>query len=140
MPNGHCVFCDAERVRGQIIWEGELAFSLISRPRFRPGHCLVIPRRHVTTLAELTEPEGAAIMLELGRLSALLDTGYGSGVMQKYQPRQGENGIKVHHLHLHVFPREEEERGLFPVPQPNGFEGFSHATDEEDQRLLAQLR
>ncbi len=78
-------------------------------------------------------------MLEIGRLSTLLDTGYGSGVMQKYQPLQAENGIKVSHLHFHVFPRFEDESGLFPTPLPNSFSGFRPLGDTRCYELLAKL-
>jgi diadenosine tetraphosphate (Ap4A) HIT family hydrolase len=100
----------------------------------------VIPKRHITTLAELTAEEGAAIMTELGRLSHALDAGYGTGVMQKYQPLQAENGIKVSHLHFHVFPRYEDEASLFPVPEPNSFDGFVRPSDEEVAILIQRLR
>lgn len=79
-------------------------------------------------------------MSELGRLSMALDEGYGSGIMQKYQPTQGENGIKMSHLHMHVFPRLENEADLFPVPDPNSFAGFSTPNDHEIIELASRLK
>ncbi len=80
-------------------------------------------------------------MAELGRLSLKLDNGFGAGMMQKFQPTQGENGIKVNHLHFHIFPRLEEESGLFPVPEPNDFQdGFSFAPDKTIGDLANKLR
>jgi diadenosine tetraphosphate (Ap4A) HIT family hydrolase len=131
-----CVFCEPQNLEPRIIRREALFTSFVSVPHFRDGQCLVIPNRHVTTIGELTIEEGGAIMVELGRLSALLDGGTGTGVMQKYQPLQAENGIKVHHLHFHVFPRLEAEEGLFPVPTPNSFDGFTMP----DERAVSVLR
>ncbi len=119
---------------------GEVCTSFVSYPWFREGHCLVVPNRHITTLAEIDEKEAAAIFAELGRLAALLDKGYGSGMMQKDQPLQPENGIKMDHLHFHVFPRQQEEPGLFPVPEPNSFEGFIRPPEPVVMALAQSLR
>ncbi len=135
-----CAFCDHQSLEERTIANGRHILSIVSRPRFRPGHSLVIPRRHIETLAELNEQESLEMMKEIGRLSLLLDRGFGSGVMQKYQPRQLENGIKVNHLHVHVFPRYSEEDVLFPVPVPNSFEGFHQPTAEEIAHTQASLR
>jgi histidine triad (HIT) family protein len=140
MTNEQCVFCDPDEWYWRSIREDELFVSFVSNPRFRAGQCLVIPRRHVTQIDELTPTEAGNIMGELGRLSSCLDKGFGSGIMQKYQPRQAENGIKVNHLHYHVFPRFEEEAGLFPVPEPNTFDGFVKAPEDEIKEWAVGLR
>lgn len=135
MNTKDCPFCAKEFI-ARTLHTSELMSSFVSRPWFRDGHCLVIPNRHVTTISELTPKESQEIMGEIGRLSAILDNGFGTGVMQKYQPLQAENGIKVHHLHFHVFPRREEESDLFPAPQPNDFTGFSLPTDQQIKSVL----
>lgn len=136
----NCAFCDTSNLEWRLISEEELLVSFVSRPWFRPGHCLVVPKRHITTPAELESGEAATIMKELGRLATKLDEGYGSGIMQKYQPLQAENGVKVSHLHFHVFPRTANEENLFPTPEPNSFDGFIMPSDEEVQSLAASLR
>jgi diadenosine tetraphosphate (Ap4A) HIT family hydrolase len=78
--------------------------------------------------------------LEVGRLEQELDMGYGTGVMQKYQPLQLENGVKMNHLHFHVFPRLENESGLFPVPKPNDFTGFESVDAKELADWAQRLR
>jgi diadenosine tetraphosphate (Ap4A) HIT family hydrolase len=100
----NCAFCDRPNLEWRTIRAEDLFTSFVSQPWFRAGHCLVIPNRHITTPDELEPKEAAGIMGELGRLSHRLNKGFGSGIMQKYQPLQTENGIKVHHLHFHVFP------------------------------------
>lgn len=135
-----CAFCDTEALAWRTIRGEDLYFSIVSKPWFRSGQCLVIPRRHIETPTELNTDEGAGIMQELGRLSARLDKGFGTGIMQKYQPLQPEDGGKVSHTHFHVFPRQKQETSLFPVPDPNNFDGFYQPTDEEVKALVEDLR
>jgi diadenosine tetraphosphate (Ap4A) HIT family hydrolase len=138
-----CPFCHRSELRWRTIRDDTLFASAVSEPWFRPGHCLVVPVRHITTVAGLNDSEMVAIMTELGRLSSLLDEGYGAGVMQKYQPGQVENGIKVSHLHWHVFPRQErdeQESVLFPVPRPNNFGGFLTPPEAEVLDWVQRLK
>lgn len=135
-----CAFCDRPSLEWRTIRSEELFTSFVSRSWFRQSQCLVIPNKHLVNLGELSPEEGATIMCELGRLSLKLDKGFGTGIMQKYQPLQAENGIKVDHLHFHVFPRLEDEPGLFPVPQPNTFDGFITPTDDEVKAVAEALR
>lgn len=138
--NNTCVFCDLPNLEGKIIRRERHFISFISTPWFRAGHSLVIPTRHTTTIAELNPDEASAIMTEIGRISAALDDGFGTGVMQKYQPLQAENGIKVNHLHFHIFPRRKDEDDLFPVPEPNDFTGFSQPTGDDIKNFVKKLR
>ena len=66
-----------------------------------PSHLLVIPRRHVASLAEATDAaELGALMLlaaEVARADGLAETGY------RVVANTGDDGGQtVHHLHLHV--------------------------------------
>jgi diadenosine tetraphosphate (Ap4A) HIT family hydrolase len=135
-----CAFCDRPTLEWRTIRSEELFTSFVSRPWFREGQSLVIPNRHLVNTSELSPEEGAAIMGELGRLSLKLDEGFGSGIMQKYQPLQAENGIKVNHLHFHIFPRLANEAGLFPVPQPNTFDGFTVPSEDEVIAIAEALK
>ncbi len=138
IPN--CAFCDPEELDWRTIRRDDNMRSVVSNPSFRNGHSLVIPNRHIFRVEELEDQESASIMRELGRLGMLLDNGFGNGVMQKYQPLQAENGIKVSHLHFHVFPRFEDEVGLFPVPEPNSFDGFTRQQPEEVLDMVEKLK
>lgn len=79
-------------------------------------------------------------MTELGRLGVSLDAGYGTGIMQKFAPLQDQNGIKMNHLHFHVFPRRESEEGLFPTPYPNDFSAFYKPNEAEAIDLVEKLK
>ena len=57
-------------------------------------------RRHVVELHDLTLPEGAAFMRDIGRVSRAIATVTGA-VKLNYEI----HGNTVPHLHLHIFPR-----------------------------------
>jgi diadenosine tetraphosphate (Ap4A) HIT family hydrolase/ADP-ribose pyrophosphatase YjhB (NUDIX family) len=136
----NCVFCNPSKLSDKIIFQDNLILSFVPEPRAVEDAILVIPRRHVERIAELTDDESTAIMREVGRIGETLDNGSGSGLMQKFQPLQEENGIKVNHLHFHVFPRAKGEKKLFPVPDPNDFSGMKPVSKDEVSRLINLLR
>lgn len=135
-----CVFCHPEVIKSQIIKIGEHSVSLVPKHSFRTNHVMVIPRRHVLEVGELSAEEAAEILLESGRLAKHIDAGYGSGVMQKYQPTQAENGIKMNHIHFHIFPRIANEQVLFPVPVPNSFDGLRETDAVTMKQLVERLQ
>ena len=134
-----CSFCDIRPETSHVIRRSDACTSLVSTPWFRYGQCLVIPNRHIEVVSDLEPAESAEIMKELGRLSAVLDGGFGIGIVQKHQPLQAENGIKMRHLHFHVFPRIEADE-LFPTPQPNSFEAFYYPSNKEIQSVIKLAR
>lgn len=70
-----------------------------------PGHCLVLPRRHVASLFDATEEEVRALWQLLGEGRELIDqehgpAGYNVGVNDG--PAAGQT---VAHLHIRLIPR-----------------------------------
>ena len=51
MVENKCVFCNREPIRERIIWENDLFYSLFDAYPVSPGHCLIIPKRHVTDMS-----------------------------------------------------------------------------------------
>jgi histidine triad (HIT) family protein len=101
----NCIFCKIARgdIPSTVVHEEEdfLAFRDVNPQA--PTHVLVIPRRHVASVNELTdEDEGLAgrLLLAARRVAAaeeLAEDGYRLVVNTG-----GDGGQTVHHLHLHV--------------------------------------
>jgi histidine triad (HIT) family protein len=118
--------------------EDVLAF-LDHRPLF-PGHCLVIPRAHHETLADLPSPMleplfGAARLLSRAVVDALEADGSFVAV----------NNIvsqSVPHLHVHVVPRSRKDglRGFFWPRNP--YRDDAHAEEVADalRRAVERIR
>lgn len=98
-----CIFCRI--VRGEIpatlIAENSGAVAFRDLEPQAPVHVLVIPRRHIASLADAADPAelGAVMHLaaEVARLEGIEADGYRTVL------NTGENGGQfVHHLHAHV--------------------------------------
>jgi diadenosine tetraphosphate (Ap4A) HIT family hydrolase len=108
-----CPFCPPDA--GRIAHASALAIAIRDGFPVSPGHTLVIPRRHVSSLAELMDEEAAAVWALLGearrRLHAeLRPEGYNLGVNDGQAA-----GQTVMHLHVHLIPRYRGDR-----PDPRG--------------------
>ena len=110
-----CLFCEivaGTRPAHVVLDEGEVTAFLDARPVF-PGHCLLIPRDHYETLADLPdallEPLfGAAQRLERALESSLEADGTFVAVNNRISQ-------SVPHMHVHVVPRRRKDglRGFF---------------------------
>ncbi len=56
-----CRLCQVAQSRGRIIWESPLFVSCLDIFPVSPGHALVIPRRHVVDLNDLTDAEWVSL-------------------------------------------------------------------------------
>ncbi len=107
-----CLFCEIA-AGGESVWEGvEWATFLDHRPVF-PGHLLLVPKRHVETLAdlpaELIEPLFGAAQMLARAVEAAMEA-EGSFVAINNRVSQS-----VPHLHIHIVPRRRKDglRGFF---------------------------
>jgi histidine triad (HIT) family protein len=110
-----CTFCRIAtgELVAPVVFEnsGCLAF-LDHRPLF-PGHCLVIPRAHYETLADLPAPVAAALFENARRLSAVVEETLGAqGSFVAINNRVSQS---VPHVHIHVVPRRKGDglKGFF---------------------------
>ena len=111
-----CAFCLVDQKRNPILKDGRLVFVVLSNKRLILGHTLVIPKRHVSTLAELSNDERlelfeTAIHFQ-EKIKALWSlTGAGCDLSQHDRPFMrntpaARSGLAVpEHLHIHLRPR-----------------------------------
>jgi histidine triad (HIT) family protein len=110
-----CVFCSiaSGEVDAQIVLDDEITIAFLDhRPVFK-GHCLLAPRAHHETLADLPADLvgpffSRAQKLSRGVESALEADGTFVGINNKVSQ-------SVPHLHVHVVPRRRKDglRGFF---------------------------
>lgn len=116
-----CVFCDALEEPGEsgerrVLQRGALAFVILAKYPYNPGHLLVLPVRHVAELEELTLAENAEIAGLLQRsVRALRDEagpqGFNIGLNLGRIAGAGIPG----HLHWHIVPRWSGDTNFMPV-------------------------
>jgi len=110
-----CPFCAI--VRGEapasVVHQDERCVAVLDIHPVRPGHVLVIPRRHAVFVHELAAAERASLLEVAARVSLAQKAAglprQGGTLLVNDGPAAGQH---VPHVHLHVIPRA---RGDLPA-------------------------
>ena len=110
-----CVFCQiiAGELAADVVWQdGEIIAFLDRSPLFR-GHTLVVPKRHVVTLADLQRDEVGRLFEWVQRIAAVMPLALGA--QGTFVANNNVVSQSVPHLHVHVIPRVKGDglRGFF---------------------------
>ncbi len=129
-PPPNCPFCDP--AIKQSTWLETTAYRIIYNiAPIVPGHSLVIPKRHVSSLLDLEEADMSELFLTARRaITILLAEFQGKGFDLSLQDGEAA-GQTVPHLHIHIIPRKD---GDFPVDQ-DWYEGV---LDSQSRPRLCQ--
>ena len=105
-----CVFCRiiAGKLPASVVHESPSVLAFMDLDPVTPGHLLVVPKRHLPWLADLTDELAADMFATARTLAAALrrSSVRCEGVNLFYA--DGEAAFQeVFHAHLHVFPRFE---------------------------------
>jgi histidine triad (HIT) family protein len=122
----------------RVLEDAAFVAFLDHRPLFF-GHCLVIPRRHVPSLAELPEELAGPLLERVRRLALAVERGLGAeGCFVAINHRVSQS---VPHLHVHVVPRRRGDglRGFFWPRQKYPSEQAARETAEAIRAALAAL-
>jgi ATP adenylyltransferase len=107
---GTCVFCalGAEEVSAEsgVLWRSELSYVVLNAFPYGSGHLLVLPRRHVATLGEMTAEEYGDFAGVWRLAAAALEAAYRpDGLNLGMNLGQAAGAGIPKHLHAHVLPR-----------------------------------
>ena len=109
-----CPFCNDE-VNNELLASSPLSMAFYDSFPVSPGHCLIVPKRHIASFFDLSEEEKNDLFAVAEQVKAILDerfhpNGYNLGI------NVGEAaGQSVFHVHLHLIPRYTGD-----VPNPRG--------------------
>ncbi len=117
-----CVFCfdpsiaDAEAANRLVVLSTPLVLVLMNRYPFSAGHLLVVPRRHVSDLEDLSAEESAAtfelVRESVARLKRAVKC---EGVNVGLNLGAAAGAGIAEHLHAHVVPRWGGDTNFMPV-------------------------
>ncbi len=133
-----CRFCRIYQERSdRFICEKTHVFAILSDPRLVKGHTLVIPKRHVERMSELSPEERSDLMQEVVRIEErLLREFPGADIVQNYRPFIPEGALKVNHLHVHIRPRSLNDE-LYEKSQKGEKEIFHPLPEDEIAKYKA---
>jgi ATP adenylyltransferase len=133
-----CVFCDAltrDDAAPLILHRGRTCFVILNLFPYNSGHLMVVPNRHVASLADAT-PEELADVMALTRVAELALT-------EAFAPHGMNMGINLgkpagagilDHLHMHVVPRWNGDTNFMTVV------GRTRVLPEELPQVAEKLR
>jgi ATP adenylyltransferase len=126
-----CVFCDPSTTSGQgqsdpdqpsfdqsklIVFRGKTCYVILNLYPYNNGHLMVVPNRHIPSLAAATHEE-LCELIELARRSEL-------ALSEAYHPHGMNMGINLgkpagagvlDHVHLHIVPRWNGDTNFMTV-------------------------
>jgi len=89
-----------------IVHRGELVFAILNAYPYAVGHLMVLPKRQIASLIELTPDESLELWSTVTHASEVLKSEYkphGLNVGINLGPASG--GSVSEHLHVHIVPR-----------------------------------
>jgi len=112
METKPCVYCTNTDIKTRLIAENDLAWAFPTNIPITPGHTLVVPKRCVASLAELTDAEFLAIKSLATQIMGGLKKIVGSEGFNCVWNQGKLAGQSVPHFHLHIISRKEGDSGL----------------------------
>ena len=129
--NAACLFCQIANgeVDSHIVLQDEISLAFLDhRPVFL-GHCLLIPKGHYETLADLPQGLLTPLFANAQLLSLAMERGLGAdGSFVAINNRVSQS---IPHLHIHIIPRRRRD----------GLKGFFWPRQKyQDEKHMAQVR
>ena len=97
----NCIFCKI--VKGEIpavkVWEDEKYLAFLDMRQIKPGHALLIPKKHTDYLFDLDDKEYTQLTLKIKFIAKLLKNKLNAkriGLMVE--------GFSIPHIHIHIVP------------------------------------
>jgi len=137
----NCPFCNIDKEGTRIIKEGKYNYVYFSNPRLMDGHLLVIPKKHIERLSELSKDEKEELFdLVIEYQEKILENiAKGCDIRQNYRPFQKQDDLKLDHLHIHLQPREFKDE-LYQKSQIFEKDIFRKLTQEEINKISKLLK
>ncbi len=110
-----CTFCRviAGQTAVHVVLDDDLCLAFLDHRPLFPGHVLLVPKRHLETLADVPPNLLGPLLADVQRLSVAIPEAMGAaGTFVACNNRVSQS---VPHLHVHVVPRRPKDglRGFF---------------------------
>ncbi len=135
-PDDGCIFCEPGGPnRDLLLVQQRLCYVILNLYPYNNGHLMVVPNRHVGSLADTTPDERAAL-IDLTRQSEI-------ALGEAYSPHGINVGINLgrpagagvlEHLHIHLVPRWNGDTNFM------GVVGNTRVLPEDLSQSAARLR
>jgi histidine triad (HIT) family protein len=137
-----CAFCKIIRgeIDGHVVFEDEVSLTFLDHRPLFPGHCLLVPRDHHETLADLPVDLIAPVFANVQLLARAVEQSMNAeGTFVAMNNRVSQS---VPHLHIHIVPRRKKDglKGFFWPRQPYKDEGEIKKVQNTLRAAIAALK
>ncbi|MFQ5753494.1 MAG: HIT family protein, partial [bacterium] len=113
--NVKCAFCDivSGDTPAHIVFEDNLSLAFLDKRPLFPGHCLLVPKKHFSTLVDLDASLITPLFLNARMLAAAVEKAMGAeGTFVAINNKVSQS---VPHMHIHVVPKKKKDglKGFF---------------------------
>lgn len=106
-----CIFCKI--VAGEIpsykVYEDDFVLAFMDTSPVTRGHCLVIPKKHVENVFDISTDDLQKVIVTAKTLSEKVKNNLGADGIRLSQSNGKIAGQAVFHFHLHIIPRYEND-------------------------------
>lgn len=108
----NCIFCKI--IGGEIpsatIYEDDEFKVILDRFPSNEGHVLILPKKHYANIFEIDEEVAARLFKLAVKTAKNMKEALGLEAMNLVQNNGSMAGQTVHHFHLHLIPRYENDK------------------------------
>jgi histidine triad (HIT) family protein len=136
-----CLFCKvvSGQVAARVVFEDEISLAFLDHRPVFPGHCLLIPKAHHETLADLPSDLIEPFFRNVQLLARAIEPAMkAEGTFVAMNNRVSQS---VPHLHAHVVPRRRKDglKGFFWPRHPYQSEPEADAVQSAIRHALENL-
>ncbi len=137
-----CAFCRIIRGEDQasMVFEDSLSLAFLDHRPLFPGHCLLVPKAHSETLADLPAPLVGPLFQNAHLLERAIEEGLAAdGTFVAINNRVSQS---VPHVHIHLVPRHRKDglKGFFWPRQRYQDDAALRQVQETLRAAIARLR
>jgi histidine triad (HIT) family protein len=130
-----CLFCQIATLEAgaRLVFEDEISIAFLDHRPVFPGHCLLIPKAHFETLADLPTNLIGPLFQNAQLLARAVENAMAAhGTFVAMNNRVSQS---VPHFHVHVVPRRRKDglRGFF-------WPRYPYKSDEEADLVQSDVR
>jgi len=134
-----CVFCKI--IKGELpstkVHDDDDVLAFLDIHPIRPGHTLIIPKKHYTNILETPDAEIVKAMRVVKRVGRAVIDGLGVDGFSVGLNNGREAGQSVFHTHFHIIPRSKDD-GLKQWPERKYQEGEMEDVAQEIKEALSK--
>lgn len=111
MKDPNCIFCKIANgeIPSKAIYEDDNFKVILDLGPATKGHALILPKEHAANLFELPDETASKVLVLAKKLGAQMKENLKADGMNLVQNNGEVAGQTVHHFHMHLIPRYEND-------------------------------